>query len=46
MLVSNHKSMIDIMLMLSACDHPVVFVGKKDWIVYQYLDISTVKFVY
>ena len=27
MLVSNHKSMIDIMLMLSACDHPVVFVG-------------------
>tara|TARA_B100001027_G_scaffold70948_1_gene48445 strand:+ start:32 stop:793 length:762 start_codon:yes stop_codon:yes gene_type:complete len=30
MLVSNHKSMIDIMLMLSACDHPVVFVGKKE----------------
>jgi len=30
MLVANHKSMIDIMLMLSACDHPVVFVGKKE----------------
>ena len=30
MLVSNHKSMIDIMLMLSTCDHPVVFVGKKE----------------
>jgi len=30
MIVSNHKSMIDIMLMLSACDHPVVFVGKKE----------------
>jgi len=30
MVVANHKSMIDIMLMLSACDHPVVFVGKKE----------------
>ncbi len=30
MIVSNHKSMIDIMLMLSVCDHPVVFVGKKE----------------
>ena len=30
MLVSNHKSMIDIMLMLSLSKDPIVFVGKKE----------------
>ena len=30
MLVANHKSMIDIMLMLSIAKYPVVFVGKKE----------------
>ena len=30
MLVSNHKSMIDIMLMLSLSKEPIVFVGKKE----------------
>jgi len=30
MLVSNHKSMIDIMLMLSLSEDPIVFVGKKE----------------
>ena len=30
MLVSNHKSMIDIMLMLSLSKAPMVFVGKKE----------------
>lgn len=30
MLVANHKSMIDIMLMLKVCKHPFVFVGKKE----------------
>ena len=30
MLVANHKSMIDIMLMLSVAKYPVVFVGKKE----------------
>ena len=29
-LVSNHKSMIDIMLMLSLSKDPIVFVGKKE----------------
>ena len=30
MLVSNHSSMIDIMLMLKVAKHPFVFVGKKE----------------
>ena len=30
MVVSNHKSMIDIMLMVFCCKHPIVFVGKKE----------------
>jgi 1-acyl-sn-glycerol-3-phosphate acyltransferase len=30
MFVSNHKSMIDIMLMLSLSKYPIVFVGKKE----------------
>ena len=30
MLVANHKSMIDIMLMLSLSKYPIVFVGKKE----------------
>ena len=30
MLVANHKSMIDIMLMLSVSKDPIVFVGKKE----------------
>ena len=30
MLVSNHKSMLDIMLMLSLSKDPIVFVGKKE----------------
>ena len=30
MLVSNHKSMIDVMLMVYCCKHPIVFVGKKE----------------
>ena len=30
MLVANHKSMIDIMLMLSISKDPIVFVGKKE----------------
>ena len=30
MLVANHKSMIDIMLMLSVAKYPTVFVGKKE----------------
>ena len=30
MLVSNHKSMIDIMLMLSLSKDPIIFVGKKE----------------
>jgi 1-acyl-sn-glycerol-3-phosphate acyltransferase len=29
MLVANHKSMIDVMLMLKVCKYPFVFVGKK-----------------
>ena len=30
MLVANHKSMIDVMLMLKVCKFPFVFVGKKE----------------
>jgi 1-acyl-sn-glycerol-3-phosphate acyltransferase len=30
MLVANHKSMIDVMLMLKVCKYPFVFVGKKE----------------
>ena len=30
MVVANHKSMIDIMLMVYCCKHPIVFVGKKE----------------
>ena len=30
MLVANHKSMVDIMLMLSVSKDPIVFVGKKE----------------
>ena len=30
MLVANHKSMIDVMLMLKVCKHPFVFVGKRE----------------
>ncbi len=28
--VANHKSMIDVMLMVYCCKHPIVFVGKKE----------------
>jgi 1-acyl-sn-glycerol-3-phosphate acyltransferase len=30
MLVANHKSMIDVMLMLKVCKYPFMFVGKKE----------------
>ncbi len=30
MLVANHTSMLDIMLMLKVCKNPFVFVGKKE----------------
>ncbi len=30
MLVANHSSMLDIMLMLRVCRHPFVFIGKKE----------------
>jgi 1-acyl-sn-glycerol-3-phosphate acyltransferase len=30
MLTANHKSMIDVMLMLQISKNPIVFVGKKN----------------
>lgn len=38
MFVANHTSMIDIMLMLSIVENPFVFVGKKNWLKFHYLD--------
>ena len=33
MLTANHKSMIDVMLMLQISKNPIVFVGKKELVV-------------
>ena len=46
MLVANHKSMIDIMLMLSIAKYPVVFVGKKELEKIPILDIYIEELLY
>lgn len=41
MLVANHTSMLDIMLMLRVSRNPFVFVGKRNWESCPFLDFST-----
>ena len=42
LLVANHTSMIDIMLMYYVSKNPFVFVGKKNWQNIPFLDFFTV----
>ena len=39
--VANHSSYIDVMLMFMIANRPFVFVGKKNWLKFHFLDTYT-----